>query len=144
MYPLSSGRPKYPPDKRSANSEGKLELLSGQHNARKGCVAIDVCFSFVLSVPKKSGVAVQSLSEARSSVPLYSQCSQCFICREWSWNVSRCFGQGVELCLSCYVDVLEVRQARGVMGREVLSQQPSTELPGNCPSPFQQMDLFDS
>lgn len=55
---------------------------------------------------------------------------------------------GTDLCLPCYVDVLEVRQARGVMGKE-----DSTGLggdtreagagPGNSPSPFPQLDLFD-
>lgn len=59
---------------------------------------------------------------------------------------------GVELCLPCYVDVLEVRQARGVMvdRRPELEgeadRQPSA--PGNSPSPspslFRQLDLFDA
>jgi len=39
---------------------------------------------------------------------------QCFICRVWSWDVCRCWS-GVQLCLPCYVDVLEVRENRGVV-----------------------------
>jgi len=38
--------------------------------------------------------------------------SQCFVCREWSWDVSESI-HGTHLCLPCYVDVLEVRQERG-------------------------------
>ena len=59
---------------------------------------------------------------------------------------------GADLCLPCYVDVLEVRQARGVMGK---GQSGRAALPtgnppedahatGNSPSPFLQLDLFDS
>ncbi len=65
--------------------------------------------------------------------------SQCFICREWSWSVSKIIGAGVTLCLPCYVDVLEVRQARGsddqTAGRE--AQEAGT------PEPFPQIELFD-
>lgn len=67
--------------------------------------------------------------------------SQCFICREWSWSVSKSYSR-VDLCLPCYVDVLEVRQARGVMGRQGQSsamaatgEGPEPEAPGNSPSP---------
>jgi len=61
----------------------------------------------------------------------------------------------VDLCLPCYVDVLEVRQARGVMGassearhtpsaRERARPTPESDgSPGNSPSPFPQLDLFD-
>jgi len=69
---------------------------------------------------------------------------KCFICREWSWDVSKSF-DGVPLCLPCYVDVLEVRQARGAM---VESQGPrlvadEAKSTGRSPSPFLQMDLFN-
>lgn len=47
-----------------------------------------------------------------------SKVLQCFICREWNWDVSRCFRESISLCMPCYVDVLEVRQARGAMGME--------------------------
>ena len=70
--------------------------------------------------------------------------AQCFICREWSWDVSRSFDK-VHLCLPCYVDCLEVRQARGVMG--AAPDDPVTPgegpEPGNSPSPFRQFDMFD-
>ena len=77
------------------------------------------------------------------------QYRQCFICREWSWNVCRSIGHSeVELCLSCYVDVLEVRQARGVMGgRGELEAPVKDNAPGNSPSPqerlLEQLELFD-
>jgi len=78
---------------------------------------------------------------------------QCVICREWGWDVSRCF-ENVGLCLPCYVDVLEVRQARGVMGEqrthpadpESRGSNPTradATIPGNSPSPYRQGDLFD-
>ncbi len=75
-------------------------------------------------------------SEQSESTVSYSQC---FICREWSWSVSKIIGAGVTLCLPCYVDVLEVRQARGrvdeTAGREA---QEAAD-----PSPFPQIELFD-
>ena len=74
--------------------------------------------------------------------------AQCFLCRQWSWDASWS-DMEVRLCLPCYVDVLEVRQARGVMGeREVGGEaaanklHPGANIPGNSPSPFMQMDLF--
>jgi hypothetical protein len=75
---------------------------------------------------------------------------QCFICREWSWDVSRVLRKHVELCLPCYVDVLEVRQARGLMGEPLGGSQkvglsnptPEATIPGQSPSPFTQLDLF--
>lgn len=95
---------------------------------------------------------MKSLSAAKSI-------QRCFICGVWSWDVTRCGPKGrdwvdsVSLCLPCYVDVLEVRQARGVMGEpgatdslpeEVPSSRgrPAT-TPGNSPSPYRQGDLFD-
>jgi len=57
--------------------------------------------------------------------------------------------KGTDLCLPCYVDVIEVRQARGVMGDaggpvRPESMSPAPEKPGNSPSlPFKQLDLFD-
>jgi len=69
-------------------------------------------------------------------MPLYSQC---FICREWSWTVSKSHG-GTSLCLPCYVDVLEVRQARGLMGEPQAG--PDATIPGKSPSPYRQLDLF--
>ena len=81
------------------------------------------------------------------------QYAQCFICREWSWDVCgsiRGTGglvQGVQLCLPCYVDVLEVKQARGVKGEELSAglrgcAPLGRAEPGNSPSPSRQMDLF--
>jgi len=74
---------------------------------------------------------------------------QCFICREWSGMVSKAFS-GVELCLPCYVDILEVRQARGAMGALGSDREPTEQDgracevdPGRSPSPFRQLDLFD-
>jgi len=68
--------------------------------------------------------------------------TQCFICREWSWDVSRCWS-GVQLCLHCYVDILEVRQARGVMGEpEADAGPPEATIPGNSPSPYRQLELW--
>lgn len=73
-------------------------------------------------------------------------CLQCFICRQWSSDVSRVLEptKDVQLCLPCYVDVLEVRQARGGLhglDREKQGQEP---VPGDAsPSPFRQLELFD-
>jgi len=76
---------------------------------------------------------------------------QCFVCRMWSWDVSRVLRNNVHLCLPCYVDVLEVRQARGVMGeaerpklKPCISETLGDDEPGNSPSPILQIDLFDS
>lgn len=69
--------------------------------------------------------------------------SQCFICREWSWDVSNV--QRVPLCIPCYVDVLEVRQARGDVGKAERSAQQPRGRPGKsvpAPSPYVQTDLF--
>jgi len=92
---------------------------------------------------------MESSSKARSY-------RQCFICRVWSWDVlgeaAGCIG--VDLCLPCYVDVLEVRQARGVMGAEGTRYTPSARdghgqtpesdgSPGNSPSSSYELDLFD-
>ena len=70
---------------------------------------------------------------------------QCFLCRQWSWDACDAFS-GTTLCLPCYVDVLEVRQARGVL-QTPDPAVPTREGPGqeaNHPSPFTQLDLFDS
>ena len=84
---------------------------------------------------------MKSSSRARSY-------SQCFMCRAWTWTVCKPAAGviGVELCLPCYVDVLEVRQARGVMGVQDSGNDPalSEDRPGCSPSPFPQLDLFDS
>ncbi len=75
-------------------------------------------------------------SEQSESTVSYTQC---FICRAWSWDVSKIIGKGVALCLTCYVDVLEVRQARGsddqTAGREAQE--------AGAPEPFPQLELFD-
>jgi len=69
---------------------------------------------------------------------------QCFICREWSWGVSKCFNGWTELCLPCYVDVMEVRQRRGgSMGEPVVTAgkggntatPEEATIPGSAPSP---------
>ncbi len=77
--------------------------------------------------------------------------NQCFLCREWSWDVSRSFDK-VHLCLPCYVDCLEVRQARGVIGEPddlcvTKSHGVGSEAePGNSPSlsnfHLHQFDMF--
>ncbi len=82
--------------------------------------------------------------------------SQCHICRDWSWDVSKIIGKGIELCLPCYVDVLEVRQARrdamrvklegAGSGRETERVQgPSRERPAKSvlPDLFPQIEMFD-
>lgn len=72
--------------------------------------------------------------------------TQCYICRGWSWLASKSHG-GVNLCLPCYVDVLEVRQGRGLMATEHSGGldgdgwEPRAET-GKSPSPFDQLDLF--
>lgn len=77
---------------------------------------------------------------------------QCFICRVWSWDACNSF-DGATLCLPCYVDVLEMRQDRlertgGVMGggneKDRDAVHGPTELPGNSPPSFRQLDLFDA
>jgi len=96
-----------------------------------------------LSLPQKfRGLRMESPSEARSSVSY----GQCFICREWSWDACDAF-KGTTLCLPCYVDVLEVRQGRGLMGKEHSGGLgPDADEPrastGKSPSPFRQLDLF--
>lgn len=75
---------------------------------------------------------------------------KCFICLEWSWEVTGAFNKGVQLCLPCYVDVLEVKQARGSMGEPVVTAgkggntatPKEATIPGSSPSPFRQLDLF--
>jgi len=86
---------------------------------------------------------MENPSRARSFMSL--SYAQCFICREWKWNVSRCLDMGrVELCLVCYVDVLEVREARGVMGPGISNPEGADagQDPGNSPSPVVQLDMF--
>jgi len=68
----------------------------------------------------------------------------------WSWDVSRQEQQtvGADLCLPCYVDVLEVRQGRGLMAeprKDFGKNDPRLEanIAGKSPSPFRQLDLFD-
>jgi len=72
---------------------------------------------------------------------------QCFVCREWSWDACDAF-RGTTLCLPCYVDVLEVRQARGAMGEPAggpkNSKASEANITGRSPSPFRQLDLFGS
>jgi len=87
---------------------------------------------------------MKSSSRARSY-------QQCFLCREWSWSVcgSTPGVIGVELCLPCYVDVLEVRQARGLMAeprKDFGKNDPRLEAntAGQSPSSFPQLDLFES
>lgn len=84
---------------------------------------------------------------------------QCFICRQWSWDVCGVLPEsgrvdGLDLCLPCYVDVLEVRQARGAMvkehsaslggdGREARAGAGSSPSLTSSEWP-DQLDLFDS
>lgn len=77
---------------------------------------------------------------------------QCFICRQWSWDVTRHASQMREmnLCLPCYVDVLEVRQTRGVMAEPTDamadSNGPSSgeaNTAGHSPSSLRQLEMFD-
>lgn len=74
---------------------------------------------------------MKNLSAAKS-IP------QCFICRGWSHLVSKSHG-GVQLCLPCYVDVLEVRERRGADPEPnvgVLREGPDQE------EPYRQGELF--
>jgi len=79
---------------------------------------------------------------------------QCFLCRDWGWTVCGSTWE-VQLCLPCYVDVLETRQlhlemrakARGVMteehsGPEKLQEEARAEA-GHSPSPLRQMEMFE-
>jgi len=71
---------------------------------------------------------------------------QCFVCREWSGTVSRCFSD-VHLCLPCYVDVLEVRQARGCDDQsQSLTKPKLREGPDQRPDPLHpgQLDMFNA
>ncbi len=73
--------------------------------------------------------------------------SQCFICREWSWSVCPSMN-GADLCLPCYVDVLEIRQNRGGAAALYLGSLPHKgpdEPPGGKatpPDPAKQLELF--
>ena len=71
--------------------------------------------------------------------------SQCFICREWSWDTAVSY-PNTQLCLPCYVDVLEVRQARGELGQAEPMVDQLREGPDQpeTPLPFLQLDLFDA
>ena len=90
---------------------------------------------------------MKSSSRARSY-------SQCFVCRAWTWTVCKPAAGviGAELCLPCYVDVLEVRQNRGELGRKVeQTAEREVPVPRERPGPrtnpsdlFRQLDLFDS
>jgi len=83
----------------------------------------------------------KSTSAARSFLSF----NQCFICREWSGFTSKSYE--VELCLPCYVDILEIRQARGVMaeGQDADGDDRVQPGSGNSPSPSDssQLGLFD-
>jgi len=85
---------------------------------------------------------MESSSKARSY-------RQCFICREWGWDVSRPTARyvGVDLCLPCYVDILEVKQGRGLMVTEDSTRLGGDDRgagaeSGKSPSPYQQVDMF--
>jgi len=75
---------------------------------------------------------------------------QCFICREFGWDVCRAWN-GVQLCLPCYVDCLEVRERRGAsvegdrraIDREAMSCGPLQEPLPRPATPWRQLDLFD-
>jgi len=43
---------------------------------------------------------------------------QCFVCREWNWMVSEVRDFEANLCVPCYVDVLELRQRQLEVRRE--------------------------
>jgi len=66
---------------------------------------------------------------------------QCFICREWSYLMKTEFA--AELCLPCYVDVLEIRQRRGAKtvpsGAVVLCGEPDQSEP----PAYRQIEMFD-
>ena len=65
---------------------------------------------------------------------------QCFICREWSYLTSKSFE--AELCLPCYVDVLEIRQRRGAKTAPEVDA-PLGEGPHRSVAPrHTQLDLF--
>jgi len=64
--------------------------------------------------------------KSSSGSEIHLNCFQCFLCREWGWDVSKAFD--TDLCLPCYVDVLEVRQSRlELQRRGVLGSEPETE-----------------
>jgi len=73
--------------------------------------------------------------------------SQCFICREWSYDAQlNVEMRGARLCLPCYVDVLEVKQARGELRKtepvvDQLREGPDQSEP---PSSYFQLDFFDA
>jgi len=80
-------------------------------------------------------------------MPLYSQC---FICRQWSYLVckSGSMHPRSNLCLPCYVDVLEVRQNRG--GMSVPGELPANDVrqggtssDGKAPGAGDQLTMFD-
>jgi len=100
--------------------------------------------------PSKKNLPGDCEKSEQSEVHLrpFGSYSQCFICRQWSWEVTGAFERPrVQLCLPCYVDVLEVRQARGAMtpaepAVELLGEGP--DKPGPSPSPYRQLDMFDA
>jgi len=66
---------------------------------------------------------------------------QCFICREWSYLMRTEFS--AELCLPCYVDVLEIRQRRGA---KTVPKKDATLREGpdqSEPLAHRQIEMFD-
>lgn len=85
----------------------------------------------------------KSASEVRSTLyanPSKAPFLQCFICRQWSYLTSKSFES--ELCLPCYVDILEIRQRRGAV-TEPKDDAPLGEGPDESAVPrYAQLELF--
>ena len=67
---------------------------------------------------------------------------QCYICREWTSLTSKAFE--TELCLPCYVDILEIRERRGAKTDPEVDV-PIGEGPDKSVAPlYSQLEMFDS
>jgi len=66
---------------------------------------------------------------------------QCFICRQWNYLMKTEFE--AELCLPCYVDVLEIRQRRGATAvpKKVAALREGPDQPE--PLANRQIEMFD-
>lgn len=87
--------------------------------------------------------------KSSSASEIHRNYFKCFICLEWGWDVHTAFE--ADLCLPCYVDVLEVRQRRGVLGsepvvaplREGPDKNPHPTWRPGLPLPYFQIDMFE-
>jgi len=85
------------------------------------------------------------MSYRPSFKPKKPACLRCFMCGAYTWTVTRALQwSNVELCLPCYVDVLEERQEKGASAVPVVEKL--REGPDQQVRPLrfgEQMDLFD-